>query len=118
MNVDLIAVGTMLCAAYIYSNVGIQIIFKESFSLLQPDNISVVVFIVRNLSAGDIITHIWVKVRIAESSGIAVRTDTYIKLRLIIQSKKGSETICRNSHFIFFNIGIELDQTFCRCVDS
>ena len=118
VNVDLIAVGTMFCAAYIYRDIGIQVIFKESLSLLQTDDITTIVFIIGNFSAGDIISHIRVKVRIAESSGIAVRTDTYIKLRLIIQSKKGSETICRNGHFIFFNIGIELDQAFSGCVDS
>ena len=102
----------VLCAARIDRNRGIQVISQKSLSLFQADDITAIVLIVRNLSSGYIVSHFRIKVSVTETAGIPVRSNAYIKLRLIFNPEEGSETIRRNGNVIHLLIRVEFNQAF------
>ena len=117
VDVDLVMISAVLCAAGVDSDDCVQILLKAGFPFIEADNVTAVIVVVRYFSPGVIVAHFRIKIGIAETAGIAVGTNADVKRRVVLESQKSAEAVAGNVDFVYFYIRIEADQTVRGCID-
>lgn len=115
---DLIAVRPVLCASRVNGNSHIEVIRKAGLAFVKADDVTAVIFIIRNLRSGYIVAHIRRKRFKSEAAGVAVGTNADVKFRGKLQLQKCSEAIRRDGHIICFDCRIEPDLAVCGSVNE
>ena len=118
VDMDLVAVRPVLCAARVNGDRRIQVTGEAGLPLVKADDISAVILIIRDLRSGNIIAHFRIEGLKTETAGVTVGADADVEFRGELQLQKGSEAVRGDGHIISFDSRVEPDLTVIVSVNE
>ena len=95
-----------------------HILFKAGLAFVEPDNVAVVILIIRDFRSGDIVAHGGVNVLEAVPPGVMVRPDADIVGGIVIQVEFQGKAVGRHFYIVLPDIGVKVDKALHGSVDS